>query len=304
MSYFPAADPDCHTEARCDPVRVRVVPRSRDIGGFEGRRVLPSAKQRMVGPFIFFDQMGPAAFSGGEGLDVRPHPHIGLATVTYLFEGALVHRDSLGSEQVIRPGDINWMSAGRGIVHSERSDAQTRHDGGRLAGVQCWVALPRPVEEGDPAFRHYPGSGMPELEDAGTKLRVLVGSFGGARSPTVTESETLLVDAALPAGARLSIPADNQERALYPVSGRVEVAGEPFDPMQLLVLKPGAPVSVTAREPARLLVLGGEPLDGPRHIWWNFVSSSRERIEQAKEDWRHGRFDPVPGDDEFIPLPD
>lgn len=304
MSWVSAPEPACQPSPGCEPVETAVVPRSRDLGGFEVRRVLPSRERRMVGPFVFFDQMGPAAFTGGRGLDVRPHPHIGLATVTYLFEGLIVHRDSLGTEQVIRPGDVNWMTAGRGIVHSERSDDITRQRGGRLSGIQSWVALPAHLEEGEPAFAHWPGADLPAAEGEGISLRVIAGEFAGRRSPVATASETLYADVRLEPGARLAVPASHEERALYPVSGTLTIAETRFAPMQLLVLKPGAEVVVEASEECRLILLGGESLDGPRHIWWNFVSSSKERIEQAKADWKAGRFDPVPGDDDFIPLPE
>lgn len=304
MSVLPAADPNCDTRTNCEPLEMVVVPRSRDLGGFEVRRVLPAVKRRMVGPFIFFDQMGPSVFADGRGLDVRPHPHIGLATVTYLFEGVIVHRDSLGSEQVIRPGDVNWMTAGRGIVHSERSDEVTRERGGRLWGIQSWVALPKSKEETEPDFRHHPGETLPELDNDGVKLRLIAGAFGGERSPVATASETLYADVRMEQGAKLSIPPDYEERAVYPVSGAIEVGGMRHDPMQLLVLRPGIEVVASALEPARLMLLGGEPADGPRHIWWNFVSSSKARIEQAKADWKAGNFDPVPGDDERISLPE
>lgn len=304
MSWVSTPEPVCDSAPRCEPVETLVVPRSRDLGGLEVRRVLPSRERRMVGPFIFFDQMGPAEFSSGRALDVRPHPHIGLATVTYLFEGLIVHRDSLGSEQVIRPGDVNWMTAGRGIVHSERSDELTRMRGGRLFGIQSWVALPEDREEADPAFFHAARNDLPVIEDEGMSVRVIAGSLAGRRSPVTTATETLYADARLAPGGRLAVPAEHTERAVYPVSGFVVIGGERFEPMQLIVLKPGREVPVEAPEGARLMLLGGEPMDGPRHIWWNFVSSSRDRIERAKADWKAGRFDPVPGDDDFIPLPE
>ena len=304
MSWISAPEPVCQDSTGCEPMETVVVPRSRDLGGFEVRRVLPSREKRMVGPFVFFDQMGPAAFGDGHGLDVRPHPHIGLATVTYLFEGLIVHRDSLGTEQVIRPGDVNWMTAGRGIVHSERSDDITRQRGGRLSGIQSWVALPLELEETGPAFVHVGQSDLPTDEGDGISLRLIAGSFAGRRSPVATASETLYADVRLEPGARLVVPAGFEERAIYPVSGAVVIGGARFDPRHLLVLKPGADVLVEAAQPSRLMLLGGEPMDGPRHIWWNFVSSSRERIEQAKADWKEGRFEPVPGDDDFIPLPE
>jgi len=305
MSWHPADEAVARATAPGGALETIVVPRSRDIGGFEVRRVLPAAQRRMVGPFVFFDQMGPAAFAPGAGLDVRPHPHIGLATVTYLFEGEQVHRDTLGTTQTIKPGDVNWMTAGRGIAHSERTDAALRRSGSRLAGIQSWVALPKAHEEAEPAFAHHPGTSLPLIEGDGARVRLIAGALWGARSPLKTFSETLYADIALDAGATLAIPADHAERALYPVDGVIALEGETYEAGQLLVLKPGAAITLGAFAPARAMLLGGEPMDGPRHIWWNFVSSSAERIEQAKADWKAGRFPKIPGDDvEFIPLPD
>lgn len=281
-----------------------MIPRTRDLGGFEVRRALPSARRRMVGPFVFFDQMGPAVFGAGIGLDVRPHPHIGLATVTYLFDGELVHRDSLGTVQVIRPGAVNWMTAGQGIVHSERTPAESRTGGGRLFGIQTWVALPRPAEESAPAFAHTPAEELPSVDGDGVRVRVIAGAIHGARSPVRVFSETLYADVALEPGARLEVPSEQEERAAYVVDGVVEESGASFAPGQLLVLRSGAQVVLRATAGARVLVLGGASMDGPRHIWWNFVSSSTERIEQAAADWTAGRFASVPGETEFIPLPE
>ncbi len=286
------------------PVQTVIVPRTRDIGGFEVRRVLPSSRRRMIGPFVFLDQMGPAVLPPGEGIDVRAHPHIGLATVTYLFDGTIIHRDSLGSRQAIRPGELNWMTAGRGIVHSERSDAEIRKRAERVAGLQIWVALPERDEECDPDFVHYGAGDLPVVEGDGKALRVIVGAAYGARAPVATLSEMVYVDASLRAGAALPVDADHEERAVYLVEGAVTVDGAAYEPGQLLVLAPGATPTIRAADDSRVVLLGGEPMDGPRHIWWNFVSSRRERIEQAKEDWRQGRFDPVPGESESIPLPD
>ncbi len=280
-----------------------VVPRARDIGGFEVRRALPSIERRMVGPFVFLDQMGPIDFAPGTGIDVRPHPHIGLATVTYLFAGEILHRDSLGSVQAIRPGDINWMTAGSGIVHCERTAPPPRAAGGTLAGIQSWVALPKEAEETAPNFAHHGGATLPTVAGEGKQVRMLLGSLYGARSAVRTFSETLYADVILDIGATLPVPAEHEERALYLVDGTVEIAGEAFAPGRLLVLRPATEIVVTARSAARLMLLGGASMDGPRHLWWNFVSSSSERIEQAKADWQGGRFPTVPGDSEFIPLP-
>jgi redox-sensitive bicupin YhaK (pirin superfamily) len=286
-----------------DAIETIIVPRPRDLGGFTVARVLPAAERRMVGPFVFLDQMGPADFAPGSGIDVRPHPHIGLATVTYLFRGEILHRDSLGSVQPIRPGEINWMTAGQGIVHSERTPPAIRASGGTLAGMQSWIALPKDDEETAPSFAHHGAAALPVVDGEGRRVRVLIGTIYGARSPVRTFSETLYADVSLTSGATLPVPAEPEERALYLVEGTVEIAGEAIAPGRLLVLRPAAKIAVIARSAARLMLLGGAKLDGPRHLWWNFVSSSRERIEQAKADWRDGRFPPVPGDGEFIPLP-
>jgi redox-sensitive bicupin YhaK (pirin superfamily) len=279
--------------------------RARDLGGFTVSRVLPAGGRQMVGPFIFFDHIGPAVFEAGQGIDVRPHPHIGLATVTYLFDGELVHRDSLGFVQPIRPGDVNWMTAGRGIAHSERTDAQLRKQRTSLHGLQSWVALPTGDEEVEPAFHHHPGATLPALQLDGVQLRVIAGSAFGARSPVATRSATLYVHAQMARGSILRVPPEHRERAIYVVSGRVVVrpADVAFEAGRLVVLLEGVDVQVQAEDAAQIMLLGGEPL-GPRYIWWNFVSSSRERIERAKQDWTEQRFARVPGETEFIPLPD
>jgi hypothetical protein len=250
--------------------------------------------------------MGPTTFAAGEGMDVRPHPHIGLATVTYLFQGEILHRDSIGSVQMIRPGDVNWMTAGSGIAHSERTPPEQRRGGAGAFGIQSWVALPRAHEEAAPAFFHHPMSILPELERERCRIRVIAGRAFGLKSPVKTFSETLYCDVAMAAGARLEIPREHAERAILPVEGAIRVAGhsDRAPPNALLVFRAGETVVIEAAEPARLMLLGGEPLDAPRHIWWNFVSSSKERIEQAKADWKAGRFQPVPGEREFIPLPE
>jgi redox-sensitive bicupin YhaK (pirin superfamily) len=283
-----------------------IIPRARDLGGFEVRRALPSPKRQMVGPFIFFDQMGPAEFILGEGIDVRPHPHINLATVTYLFDGEILHRDSLGTEMPIRPGAVNWMTAGRGIVHSERTATEVKARGARLFGLQTWVALPRTHEETEPGFAHHGEGELPVIESGGARVRLVVGSAWGSTSPVRVFSETLYADVALEPGAALPVDAAHEERALYTIAGEIEIARDRFPSGQLLVLRAGDPITVrnAGAGAARFVVVGGATMDGPRHIWWNFVSSRLERIEQAKAEWASGRFDTVPGDaDEFIPLP-
>jgi redox-sensitive bicupin YhaK (pirin superfamily) len=258
----------------------------------------------MVGPFIFLDQMGPAEFLPGAGIDVRPHPHIGLATVTYLFAGTIVHRDSLGVVQSIEPGDVNWMTAGRGIVHSERSDPERKKQRQKLYGIQIWVALPKAHEETAPDFAHYAAASLPLIEGEGKSVRVVAGSLFGKTSPVKIFSKLFYADAALQAGAALVLGAAHEERAIYLVEGGVEIGEQAFDAGRLLIFSAGDEIAVKAKSTARVLLLGGEPMDGPRHIWWNFVSSSRERIEQAKADWKAQRFLPVPGDTETIPLPE
>jgi redox-sensitive bicupin YhaK (pirin superfamily) len=290
--------------AEATPVETTILPRSRDLGGFTVRRVLPAAARRMVGPFIFFDAMGPAVFDAGHGIDVRPHPHIGLATVTYLFEGEILHRDSLGSVQPIVSGDVNWMTAGRGIAHSERSDPAKRGAGARLAGIQSWVALPRRDEETEPGFAHHPAAALPLIEGEGKRVRLIAGTLFGARSPVRIFSDMFYADALLAKDARLALSPEHEERALFTVDGTVEVNGQAYDAGQLLILRPKSEIVIAAGAPARLMLLGGAPLDEPRHIWWNFVSSSPERIEAAKADWKARRFPAVPGDAEFTPLPE
>ncbi len=258
----------------------------------------------MVGPFVFLDQMGPSDLPPGAGLDVRPHPHIGLATVTYLFRGEILHRDSLGTVQPIRPGEVNWMTAERGIVHSERTPPEHRAKGTELFGIQAWVALPVAAEETEPAFAHHDQASLPLIGKAGSTVRVIAGSFLGARSPIETFSETLYVDVQMASGAALSVYNAYEERGLYVAEGEVELAGQVHGAGRLLVLRPDHAVIARAVKPSRIMLLGVEPTDGPRSIWWNFVSSRRERIERAKADWRAGRFDPVPGETGFIPLPD
>ena len=280
--------------------------RDRDLGdGFTVRRLLPSIGRKMVGPFIFFDHMGPAVFAPGHGLDVRPHPHIGLATVTFMFEGAIMHRDSLGYEQVIRAGDVNLMTAGSGIVHSERSPDEERRHGSKLEGIQCWLALPLKHEETNPKFEHYPTTKLPEFKINDIQMKLMMGSAFGHKSPVDMFSDTLYIDMQMPAGSKLTIPAGTRELAVYLAKGNAEVGNQALSLKAMAVAGVGQDMTITASEPSRLLVIGGEPFNEPREIFWNFVSSSKERLEKAKDDWRHGRFPKVPGDDlEFIPLPE
>lgn len=286
------------------PLDALIVPRTRDLGdGFQVRRALPDAKRRMVGPFVFFDQMGPVAFAKGQGLDVRPHPHIGLATVTYLFEGEIMHRDSLGTVQAIRPGEVNWMTAGRGIVHSERTPAALRGAGSRAFGIQLWVGLPAEHEETAPAFAHHAAADLPLMEETGVQLRLIIGGLFGKRSPVKTLSPMFYADAALQSGGRFSLSSEYEERAVYVAEGAIDYEGRIYQPAQLLVFRPGADIVIKGSPAARVLLLGGAPL-GERYIWWNFVSSRKERIEQAAADWQAGRFPPVPGETELIPLPE
>ncbi len=284
-----------------------LLPAVRDLGdGFEVRRALPSAQRRMVGPFIFLDTFGPVTFGAGQGVDSRPHPHIGLSTLSYLLEGEMLHRDSEGYVQTLRAGEVNLMTAGSGIVHSERTpDADRASDQARLFGVQAWIALPTRAEETDPSFQHVMGEALPSLEGEGISLRLLAGSLLGRRAPTHTHSDLFSADVALADGARFRVDAEHVERAVYVLDGQVEAQGQTgaFGKDQLVVFKPGAEIVLRARGPARLLLLGGEPLAEKRHVYWNFVSSRRERIEQAAEDWRERRFPGVPGETEFTPLP-
>jgi redox-sensitive bicupin YhaK (pirin superfamily) len=304
MSWSPCPDPVPGDRASAEAIELLIVPRAVDLGEMQVRRALPSVKRQMVGPFIFFDQMGPAEFLTDQGIDVRPHPHINLSTVTYLFEGQILHRDSLGTEQTIEPGAVNWMRAGRGIVHSERTSPERRRSGQRLFGIQTWMALPENDEESDPAFVHYGSAELPTVDVEGITARLIVGEAFGARSPLKAPSETLYADVRLAAGAQLPVDTSYEERAVYTLSGQIAVAGDAFGPGQLLVLRCGDPIRVRAIADAHFMLFGGAPMGGPRYIWWNFVSSRPERIEQAKEEWARGRFDTVPGDmEEFIPLP-
>ena len=311
MSWNPALEPKCPTGDEVDSIETLIIPRARDIGGFEVRRALPAPKRQMVGPFIFFDQMGPAEFLSGQGIDVRPHPHIGLATVTYLFRGEFQHRDSLGTDQMIHPGEVNWMIAGRGVTHSERTGAATRERAHELFGIQTWVALPDHVEDAPAAFEHQPKEALPVLDGEGKQVRLILGTGWGERAPVSTFSEMFYADAALAPGAAIPLPDDHEDRGLYVIDGSVEIAGDSFEAGQMMVFRPGDRITVTAgAQGARAILLGGETLGGPRYIWWNFVASSREKIEAAKQAWiagdfDHGRFRLPPGDDaEFIPAPE
>lgn len=285
-------------------VRHLLSPHTRDLGGFSVRRLLPAANCRAVGPFIFFDHMGPAEFAPGEGVDVRPHPHIGLATVTYLFEGALLHRDSLGTVQEIRPGDVNWMTAGRGIVHSERTPPYLRQEGARAHGLQFWVALPRAFEQCEPSFQHCPADSLPRLDGRGNSLLLIAGEAFGLRSPVHALSPLFYADLRLQRGSDFLLSVEHAERAVYPVAGTVRIGDEVLPLDRLAVLEPGQPVRIEAEADARLMLLGGAPLDAPRHMWWNLVSSDPALIEQARQDWAAGRFPEVPGESERIPLPE
>jgi len=293
-----------------DAIIQTITPTTHDLGDFKVRRTLPNRGRTMVGPFIFVDQFGPAQFDLGGGMDVRPHPHINLSTVTYLFEGAIDHRDSLGTVATIRPGAVNLMTAGRGIVHSERSpDAErARRDGsamGRISGMQTWLALPDGQEEIAPAFQNVSAEDLPIVEGEGVRARVIMGSLWGAIAPTTQHGATIYADILLDAGASVAIAADADERAIVVALGAASLDGEPLERHALYVLAPGRAMTLKASSDARVMLLGGEDFKTPRHVWWNFVSSSRERIEQAKDDWRAGRFAVVPGDsEEYIPLPE
>ncbi|MDI9848418.1 pirin family protein [Rhodoblastus sp. 17X3] len=285
-------------------VETIVVPVAKDLGGFGVRRVLPSAKRRMVGPFVFLDRMGPADFAPGTGIDVRPHPHIGLATLTYLLDGEMFHRDSLGSSQQISPGAVNLMVAGRGIVHSERSPQDFRASGGRMDGLQFWVGLPKKFEETEPSFEHHERDALPEIGGEGWRLRLAIGTLHGHSAPVKTFSTCFFADIQLDQGAVYEFCGGHDERAFYIVSGQVEIDGATFAADQLVVIRPGARAAVRASEPSRFAALGGDAMDGPRFLWWNFVSSDRERILAARADWVAGKFKMLEGDPEFTPAPE
>jgi redox-sensitive bicupin YhaK (pirin superfamily) len=300
MSYHVAEEPECTSTH--GSIEVIIKPRERDLGEFSVRRVLPSSERRMVGPFIFFDHMGPAEFAPGEGIQVRPHPHIGLATITYLFEGEIIHRDSLGFVQPIRAGAVNLMTAGQGIVHSERAgdDIDTAS---RLHGIQSWMALPADQEEMEPAFVHYPSGDLPDVEIEGASVRVIIGESYGHKSPVMSYSPMLYLECRVAGGSSLALPDSYRELAVYVVSGEVRIDQRDYTSRVMAVACPGEVVRLEARQDSHVMVIGGDPV-GRRQIWWNFVSCSKQRIEKAKTDWREGRFGEVPGDDEFIPLPD
>ncbi|MBY8915601.1 pirin family protein [Nitratireductor rhodophyticola] len=310
MSWNPALTPGCPDDTEADSIETLIIPRARDIGGFEVRRALPAPKRQMVGPFIFFDQAGPAEFLTGQGIDVRPHPHIGLATVTYLFRGDFHHRDSIGSDQVIHPGALNWMVAGRGVSHSERTSTASRQGPHSLFGIQTWVALPEAMEDAEPTFEHHEKETLPEIGDDGVTLRLILGTAYGEKAPATVHTDMFYADVVLDAGARFPLPDDHEDRGIYVTEGAVSVAGQIFEAGRMMVFRPGDSITVGAgAEGARLMLLGGATLSGPRYIWWNFVASSKERIEAAKDDWRRenwgaGLFDLPRGDDEeFVPLP-
>lgn len=305
MSFFPGNDPASGDPFSCEALELVLVPRSVDLDDFAVRRALPHTKRRTVGAFVFFDHFGPAEFKAGRGLDVRPHPHIGLSTLTYVYDGEIIHRDTLGMNAAIRPGEVNWMTAGRGIVHSERTAPERRTDGEPLHGLQLWVAMLAKDEENDPNFAHHSGEELPVVNGEGKTVRIVAGKMFGAASPLETFIDAVFADVALEAGASVPLDADYEERAIYVSSGEIEIAGDRFQTGQMLIFRPGDRITVTAVAPSRFAIVGGAPLDGPRHVWWNFVSSRRERIEQAKEEWKKGWFGKVPGDEiEFIPLPE
>lgn len=289
---------------KASPIELIIEPRVQDLGGFSVRRLLPHARRRHVGPFVFLDHMGPAQFEPGHGIDVRPHPHIGLATVTYLYAGDIMHRDSLGTERVIRPGDVNWMTAGRGIVHSERTPPAYRKSGGPLHGLQLWVALPLSAEDGAPDFQHHPAATLPVFTQDQARMRLIAGTLYGRQAPVRTASPLFYAEAQLTDGSELTLSDEHAERAVYAVEGAAEIDGQPLAAGQLAVLKPGGRPGLKARGQTLLMLLGGPPLDGERLLWWNFVASTPERIRAAQQRWADQAFDKVPGETEFIPLPE
>jgi redox-sensitive bicupin YhaK (pirin superfamily) len=310
MSWNPTHSPEC-PDANADALETLIIPRARDLGGFEVRRALPAPERQMVGPFIFFDQMGPAEFITNGGIDVRPHPHIGLGTVTYLYQGEFEHRDSLGTRQMIYPGEVNWMTAGRGVTHSERTSDETRAGRHSLFGIQTWIALPARDEDMAPDFEHHKEAALPVIEDGGTTARLILGTAHGQTSPVTMQSEAFYLDVVLEAGAHYPLPDDHEDRGIYITAGSIDVAGQTYEAGRMMIFRPGDCISLRAGEMgARLMSLGGATMSESRYIWWNFVSSSREKIEAAKEawkaaDWDKGPFALPPGDDaEFIPISD
>lgn len=303
MSWMPGATAD--QDLNCpDQVEMTIIPRTGDIGDFEIMRALPFRNKRMVGPFIFWDQMGPGEFLTGKGVDVRPHPHIGLSTVTYLLDGSLDHKDSLGTSSRILPGEINLMSAGKGIVHSERTGEDIRKIPSKLFGIQSWLAQPKSLEESEPSFQNHKEEDLPFYNDKNTQIKLIMGDFHGLKSPVKTDWETLYAEVMLDKGTSFEIPASTEERAIYTLKGEIEISQTKYNPNQMMVLAPGKQVIIKANENVHMMILGGAAMDGPRHIWWNFVASDKEKIKQAQEDWKNNKFPAVPNDaDEFIPLP-
>lgn len=310
MSWNPALEPGCPDQVALESIETLIIPRARDLGDFEVKRALPAPKRQMVGPFIFFDQAGPAEFLTGQGVDIRPHPHIGLGTVTYLYQGDFHHRDSTGADQVVLPGEVNWMVAGKGVTHSERTSEAGRKGPHSLFGIQTWIALPETHEDMDPTFEHHEKKTLPEFEDSGIHGRLILGRAYGERAPVTLYSDTFYLDITLDPGALFPLPDDHEDRGIYVTQGSVLISGQEFPAGQMMVFRPGDRITVAAgAQGARIMALGGETLNGPRYIWWNFVASSQERIEHAKEawqaaDWGQGMFNLPRGDNrEFIPLP-
>ncbi|WP_264210861.1 pirin family protein [Leisingera thetidis] len=307
MSWNPTHNPEC---PECgDAIDTLIIARARDLGGFEVRRALPSVNRQMVGPFIFFDQMGPAEFITEGGIDVRPHPHIGLGTVTYLYQGEFEHRDSLGTHQMIYPGEVNWMVAGKGVTHSERTSEETRATRHSLFGIQTWIALPEDKEDMDPGFEHHKKDALPEIIDGGARAKLILGRAYGQQSPVTMHTETFYLDVTLEPGAQFPLPDDHEDRGIYVTEGSIEVAGQSFEAGRMMVFRPGDSISARAgTRGARLMLLGGATMNEGRYIWWNFVSSSKDKIEEAKEawkaaDWNNGPFRLPPGDEEeHIPI--
>lgn len=305
MSWYPAEDAVCAAVETCEPVELIIQPREHSLGAFSVHRALPAPERQLVGPFIFFDQMGPATLPPEQPVNVRPHPHIGLATLTWLIEGSIMHRDSLGYAQEIHPGEVNWMTAGSGIVHSERTPERLVGQENRLFGLQVWMALPKDHEEAAPSFQHYKANEIPRLEQDGMQATIVAGRAWGRESPVSVYSDTLYVDMKLAAGSTTTISSEHEERAVYLLTGTIEIAGTRFTPGEMIVLKPDLAVAITAAADTHLVLIGDAKLDGPRIKWWNLVASNQNRIDRAKQDWRTGRFPKVPGDEEeFIPLPE